>query len=99
MVSLIEDDHLNACELQIGFEKELHESSGSGDDDIWILWESLKLSLEGVSSQNEAVTQIDFMQEHFEHMGNLICEITSGDQDEGTSSHDLRVRLQFVDEG
>ena len=39
------------------------------------------------------------MKEGFEHPGDLVCEIASGDKDECTRTNYLGVRLEFVDEG
>jgi hypothetical protein len=35
-VGLVEDDGLYSAELEVGFDEELHESSGSGDDDVGV---------------------------------------------------------------
>lgn len=39
------------------------------------------------------------MQECLEHLGDLICQISSGNEYECPSAVDLRVRLQLVDDG
>lgn len=39
------------------------------------------------------------MQKGFEHFGDLVGQVPRGDEDQSSSSHNLGVRLQFVDDG
>lgn len=52
-----------------------------------------------MSSQNERIPEIDLMQEGLEHLGDLVCEISRGNENECPGAVDLRVRLQLVDDG
>ena len=62
LIGLIEHDGLYACEFELSFVEELQQSAWSGDDDIWVDGERLKLSLVSVSSQDQTVPQVDLMQ-------------------------------------
>ena len=67
LVSLIEDDHLHPSQFEFGLVEELQQSTGSGNDDIWVDGKRLKLPLVGVSSQNQAVPQVDLVEVALEH--------------------------------
>ena len=62
LIGLIEHDGLYACEFELCFVEELQQSAWSGDDDIWVDGERLKLSLVSVSSQDQTVPQVNLMQ-------------------------------------
>jgi hypothetical protein len=99
LVGLVEDNRLHSRQLEVGFSEQLHQPSRSGDDEVGIDGETLELPLVGVSSEDEGVPEVDLMQEGLEHLGDLVCEVSRGDEYERPRAVDLRVRLQFVDEG
>ena len=99
LVGLVEDNRLHSRQLEVGFSEQLHQPSRSGDDDVGIDGETLELPLVGVSSEDEGVPEVDLMQEGLEHLGDLVREVSRGDEYERPRAVDLRVRLQFVDEG
>ena len=52
-----------------------------------------------MSSEDEGVPEVNFVEEGLEDLGDLVCKVPGGDENERPGAVDLGVGLQFVDEG
>lgn len=96
-IALVINDKLHLRQLQVGFLDAVHESTGRGDDHVWVQQEALELILHVIATSDEHVSQVRVLCDSLEVERRLNGDFTSGTEYDAARTDYLRVLLQFFD--
>jgi len=76
----------------------VHETTGGGDDNVWVEEEALVLVLHVVATCDEDVGEVGLTGHLPEVECRLYCEFSGGRKNDSSGSHDIGVGLETLDE-